>query len=127
MRGSHAHHVGLFFCSQTLRLRFEKQCKTAQRIAEMLEKHPKVCCCCVHFPSQCLDVMLTSLARSSQCTYFTLQVEKVCYPGLKSFAQKELAEKQHMNGLNGSMLWFEVFGGTEVGICSVLVIVTISK
>ncbi len=35
------------FCWQTLGLRFEKQCRTAQRIAEMLEKHPKVCCCCV--------------------------------------------------------------------------------
>eukprot|EP01084_Bolivina_argentea_P219409 372135_1 len=68
---------------KTMRLRFQKQCQTAQHIAEMLEKHPKV--------------------------------EKVCYPGLKSFAQKELAEKQHLNGLNGSMLWFEVYGGTEAG------------
>lgn len=42
-------------------------------------------------------------------------VEKVVYPGLKSFAQKELADIQHLNNLHGGMLWFEVKGGSENG------------
>jgi cystathionine beta-lyase/cystathionine gamma-synthase len=42
-------------------------------------------------------------------------VEKVVYPGLESFPQKELADRQHMNGLHGGMLWFEVRGGSENG------------
>mmetsp|Transcript_34807 Transcript_34807/g.42939 ORF Transcript_34807/g.42939 Transcript_34807/m.42939 type:complete len:412 (-) Transcript_34807:322-1557(-) len=40
-------------------------------------------------------------------------VDVVRYPGLKSFPQRELAEKQHK--LHGGMLWFEVKGGTEAG------------
>lgn len=42
-------------------------------------------------------------------------VEKVAYPGLASFSQKELADRLHRNGLHGSMLWFEVRGGTANG------------
>jgi len=42
-------------------------------------------------------------------------VEKVAYPGLASFSQKALADKLHRNNLHGSMLWFEVRGGTENG------------
>merc|ERR1712226_832501 len=42
-------------------------------------------------------------------------VKKVVYPGLKTWAQKELADKQHLNGLHGGMLWFEVKGGSENG------------
>jgi cystathionine beta-lyase/cystathionine gamma-synthase len=42
------------------------------------------------------------------------QVETVRYPGLASFPQKELADRQHANGVHGGMLWFEVAGGTEV-------------
>lgn len=42
-------------------------------------------------------------------------VEKVSYPGLKSYPQKELADVQHENGLHGGMLWFEVYGGTDAG------------
>nr|AGT02546.1 cystathionine gamma-synthase [Herpetomonas muscarum] len=42
-------------------------------------------------------------------------VDKVAYPGLASFPQKELADRQHRNGLHGGMLWFEVKGGTEAG------------
>lgn len=42
-------------------------------------------------------------------------VETVAYPGLKSFPQKELADRQHRNGIHGSMLWFEVRGGTANG------------
>lgn len=42
-------------------------------------------------------------------------VERVMYPGLKSFPQKALADRQHRNGLHGGMLWFEVKGGTAAG------------
>ena len=40
-------------------------------------------------------------------------VERVAYPGLDSFPQKELADRQA--GGHGSMLWFEVKGGVESG------------
>ncbi|MCP4982025.1 MAG: PLP-dependent transferase [Gammaproteobacteria bacterium] len=40
-------------------------------------------------------------------------VDKVCYPGLESFPQKELADRQASG--HGSMLWFEVHGGVESG------------
>ena len=40
-------------------------------------------------------------------------VERVAYPGLDSFPQKELADKQASG--HGSMLWFEVKGGVESG------------
>lgn len=43
------------------------------------------------------------------------KVETVRYPGLDSFPQKKLADKQHLNNLHGSMIWFEVKGGTEAG------------
>lgn len=75
-----------FTCLQTCKtmsLRVTQQCKNAQMVAEMLEKHPKV------------DV--------------------VRYPGLASFPQKALADKQHLNGLHGGMLWFEVKGGVDAG------------
>lgn len=45
----------------------------------------------------------------------TRQVDIVRYPGLASFPQKELADAQHLNGVHGSMLWFEVKGGTKAG------------
>jgi cystathionine gamma-lyase len=40
-------------------------------------------------------------------------VERVCYPGLDSFPQKELADRQASG--HGSMLWFEVKGGVTSG------------
>ena len=43
------------------------------------------------------------------------KVEIVRYPGLKSFPQKELADRQHLAGIHGGMLWFEVVGGVEAG------------
>ena len=43
------------------------------------------------------------------------KVEKVVYPGLSTFSQRELADRQHQNGLHGSMLWFEVAGGSAAG------------
>jgi cystathionine gamma-lyase len=42
-------------------------------------------------------------------------VERVMYPGLASFPQKAIADKQHRNGVHGAMLWFEVRGGTANG------------
>ena len=42
-------------------------------------------------------------------------VHVVRYPGLASHPQKELADRQHMNGLHGGMLWFEVKGGSDAG------------
>ncbi|KAL1504079.1 hypothetical protein AB1Y20_010489 [Prymnesium parvum] len=42
-------------------------------------------------------------------------VDIVRYPGLDSFPQKELANRQHIDGVHGAMLWFEVKGGTESG------------
>jgi len=42
-------------------------------------------------------------------------VDVVRYPGLDSFPQKELADRQHLEGVHGSMLWFEVKGGSESG------------
>lgn len=41
------------------------------------------------------------------------KVEQVCYPGLKSFAQHELASTQASG--YGAMLWFEVKGGLAAG------------
>lgn len=41
------------------------------------------------------------------------RVERVCYPGLDSFPQKELADRQASG--HGSMLWFEVRGGVKAG------------
>jgi cystathionine gamma-lyase len=43
------------------------------------------------------------------------KVETVRYPGLKCHPQKELADRQHFNGVHGGMLWFEVKGGTAAG------------
>ena len=41
------------------------------------------------------------------------KVAQVCYPGLKSFAQYELATRQTTG--YGAMLWFEVKGGLDAG------------
>merc|ERR1719443_2403404 len=58
-------------------------------------------------------------ARNAQAIAEFLQthpkVDKVMYPGLASFPQKELADRQHKDGMHGAMLWFEVKGGTESG------------
>merc|ERR1719506_2336596 len=44
------------------------------------------------------------------------KVTSVCYPGLKSFPQKELADRYHRDGLHGGMLWFDLKGGSDSGI-----------
>lgn len=41
------------------------------------------------------------------------KVQQVCYPGLESFEQRPLAEKQSTGF--GAMVWFEVRGGLEEG------------
>lgn len=43
------------------------------------------------------------------------KVMRVIYPGLASHPQKELADKQHRGGLHGSMVSFEVHGGSAAG------------
>jgi cystathionine beta-lyase/cystathionine gamma-synthase len=41
------------------------------------------------------------------------KVARVCYPGLESFPQRELAGRQSTG--HGAMLWFEVKGGAAAG------------
>lgn len=41
------------------------------------------------------------------------KVLEVGYPGLVSFPQKELADKQHKHGLHGGMLYFVLKGGAD--------------
>jgi cystathionine beta-lyase/cystathionine gamma-synthase len=67
--------------SKTLSVRLEQQSANAMRIAEFLERHPRV--------------------------------ESVCYPGLASFPQHELARSQ-ASGF-GAMLSFEIRGGLASG------------
>merc|ERR1711957_523024 len=43
------------------------------------------------------------------------KVTKVMYPGLKSFPQKQLADRYHKNNLHGGMLWFDIVGGSVAG------------
>lgn len=43
------------------------------------------------------------------------KVTKVVYPGLASHPQKALADKYHRDGLHGSMLWFDIVGGSPAG------------
>merc|ERR1711977_654828 len=44
------------------------------------------------------------------------KVTKVMYPGLKSFPQKDLADRLHRDNLHGSMLWFDIEGGSAAGV-----------
>ena len=43
-------------------------------------------------------------------------VRRVFYPGLESFAQHDLACRQHAQGHHGGMLSFELEGGVEAGV-----------
>jgi cystathionine beta-lyase/cystathionine gamma-synthase len=45
------------------------------------------------------------------------RIERVCYPGLASFPQRELAERQL--GLPGGLLTFDLAGGLDAGRCFV--------
>lgn len=64
-----------------------------------------------------LDLRVKQHSRNAQAVAEFLeqhpQVSKVYYPGLASFAQKELAATQHRDGFHGGMLAFEVVGGYE--------------
>jgi len=44
------------------------------------------------------------------------KVERAVYPGLASHPQKELADRQHRDGLHGGMAWFDVVGGDQAAI-----------
>nr|AGT02487.1 cystathionine gamma-synthase [Angomonas deanei] len=69
--------------------------------------------------SKTLSLRITKQSQNAQKIAEFLEshpaVERVHYPGLVSFPQKELADRQHRNNLHGGMLWFEVKGGTEAG------------
>jgi cystathionine beta-lyase/cystathionine gamma-synthase len=42
-------------------------------------------------------------------------IETVYYPGLESCPQREIAERQHIGGLHGGVISFEIKGGVEAG------------
>lgn len=67
--------------------------------------------------SKTLELRIMKQTENAQAVAEFLEkhpaVEVVRYPGLKSFPQRALAEKQHK--IHGSMLWFEVKGGTANG------------
>lgn len=66
-----------------------------------------------------MSLRVTKQSQNAQVIAEFLQshpaVERVMYPGLPNFPQKELADRLHRNGLHGAMLWFEVKGGTPAG------------
>ena len=61
-----------------------------------------------------LEAQSANALKVAQFLETHANVERVCYPGLDSFPQKELADAQASG--HGSMLWFEVKGGVESGI-----------
>nr|AGT02418.1 cystathionine gammasynthase [Strigomonas culicis] len=69
--------------------------------------------------SKTMSLRVTKQSESAQKIAEFLEkhsaVETVHYPGLASFPQKALADRQHRNHLHGGMLWFEVKGGTAAG------------
>jgi cystathionine gamma-lyase len=60
-----------------------------------------------------LEAQSVNALKVAQFLETHANVERVCYPGLDSFPQKELADRQASG--HGSMLWFEVKGGVESG------------
>ncbi len=60
-----------------------------------------------------LEAQSANALKIAQFLETHANVERVCYPGLASFPQKELADRQASG--HGSMLWFEVKGGVESG------------
>jgi cystathionine beta-lyase/cystathionine gamma-synthase len=60
-----------------------------------------------------LEAQSANALKVAQFLETHANVERVCYPGLDSFPQKELADRQASG--HGSMLWFEVKGGVESG------------
>ena len=60
-----------------------------------------------------LEAQSANALKIAQFLETHANVDRVCYPGLDSFPQKELADSQASG--HGSMLWFEVHGGVESG------------
>jgi cystathionine gamma-lyase len=60
-----------------------------------------------------LEAQSANALKVAQFLETHAHVDRVCYPGLDSFPQKELADSQASG--HGSMLWFEVHGGVESG------------
>ncbi len=60
-----------------------------------------------------LEAQSANALKIAQYLETHANVDRVCYPGLDSFPQKELADSQASG--HGSMLWFEVHGGVESG------------
>jgi len=60
-----------------------------------------------------LEAQSANALKVAQFLETHANVDRVCYPGLASFPQKELADAQASG--HGSMLWFEVKGGVESG------------
>jgi cystathionine gamma-lyase len=60
-----------------------------------------------------LEAQSANALKVAQFLETHANAERVCYPGLDSFPQKELADRQASG--HGSMLWFEVKGGVEAG------------
>lgn len=56
-------------------------------------------------------------------------VSKVYYPGLANFSQRELAARQHIKGLHGGMMSFEVIGGYDhaVKVMNSVVLCTLAE
>lgn len=74
------------------------------------------------FTLQTIKTLPIRIARQSQTAQQIAEfleshpkVASVTYPGLKSYPQRELAMCQHLNGLHGGMICFEVEGGTNAG------------
>ncbi len=44
------------------------------------------------------------------------QIETVYYPGLEDFPQRAIADRQHIGGLHGGVISFEIKGGTPAGV-----------
>jgi len=67
-----------------------------------------------------MKLRVTQQSKTAQAVAEMLEahpaVDTVRYPGLQSFPQKALADKQHLNGLHGGMMWFEVKGGVANGV-----------
>jgi len=60
-----------------------------------------------------LEAQSANALKIAQFLETHANVDRVCYPGLDSFPQKELADRQASG--HGSMLWFDVHGGVESG------------
>merc|ERR1711976_657258 len=69
--------------------------------------------------SKTMAIRVRQQSKNAQAVAEFLQthpkVEKVCYPGLKTHPQYELAQRQHLDGGRGGTLGCEVKGGVEAG------------